>query len=102
MHQLDDVRWHLSDPEGLTIRTWSEEDISIVYAGRQRNTHLLDALSTEVLKGLQAAGPSCVIDLICLLEPELQRDAVDVEFFDAVTASLRCLESADLVICRPC
>lgn len=103
MHQPDNTRWHLCDPGGLAIRTWPDDDIAIVYAGQQRTTHLLDALSTELLKGLLVAGPSRAIDLIHWLEPGSRRDAaVDLEFADAVAVSLKCLERADLVTCRPC
>lgn len=100
MHQPDNAIWRLCDPQGLTFRVWADEDIAVVYAGQQRTTHLLDALATEILRCLQATGPSRAIDLMHSLDPE--SPDVDSELADAVAASLNSLESVDLVTCSPC
>ena len=61
--EAEDRRWGLPEDVGLLWKSWDEEVIVFNQASGQ--THLLDALSAEVLRELEQR-PVTVVDLVTL------------------------------------
>ena len=73
--EAEDRRWGLPEDVGLLWKSWDEEVIVFNQASGQ--THLLDALSAEVLRELEQR-PRTIIDLAALFADRYELDSKEL------------------------
>ncbi len=73
--EAEDRRWGLPEDVGLLWKSWDEE--VIVFNRASGQTHLLDALSAEVLRELEK-HPRTVADLAALFADRYELDSQEL------------------------
>ena len=91
----DDARWIGADVSTLRTRTW--EGKTVVYDTRRLETHLLSAVASCVLHGVQRGSEASLDELTSLATTRLGRDA-DSRLREEVEAAILRLVSLGLAV----
>lgn len=92
------LQWTVAAADDSVVRTWQGEDLAVVYACRQRTTHLIDAEVVSILQRL-GSGPCSVGELAQDGATDL---SIDTRSLDELVQILQALQSAGLLVLQPC
>lgn len=82
--------WSLAFPETLSFRSWSDEDLSVVYNTLSGDTHLVESPGLEILQ-LLTESPRSAESLASALSSLFQDQEPDrlVQYIDATLLRLK-------------
>jgi hypothetical protein len=98
-----DVRcaWSVAAADEFVVRVWPNEAHAVLYAVRQRTTHLIDADTASILECLGTDACS-----VGNLATRLAADWADLPdgtaLLDELVGMLQALQGANLLVLRPC